>query len=129
MRNIETIFGSNAGKIWSVLDKKGTLEKKKIKKITNLNEIDFNSGIGWLAREDKISRYDDNIYKLENTNLEFEIGKNAGLIWKILDIWDEIDFKGMEKLSNLDKENIYSALGWLAREDKIIKNENKYSLK
>ena len=129
MRDITTLFGDNAGKIWKALDKKDSLEKEKIIKITNLKENDFQTGIGWLAREDKVSRYEDKYYKLGNTNLESEIGKNAGLIWKILDIWDEAGIESFKNLTNLDKKNIYAALGWLAREDKIIKNKNKYRLK
>jgi len=129
VRDIENLFGNNAGKIWKALDKKDSLEKERIKKITNLKENDFQSGIGWLAREDKISRHEDNYYKLSNTNLENEIGKNAGLIWKILDIWDEAGMESIKNLSNLDKKNIYAALGWLAREDKIINHRNKYRLK
>lgn len=129
MRDIVNIFGSNAGKIWKALDKKDSLEKDKIKKITNLKENDFYSGIGWLAREDKISRYEDDYYKLSNTNLEDEIGRNAGLIWRILDIWDEAGIESIKNLTNLDKKSIYAALGWLAKEDKIIKNRNKYRLK
>lgn len=129
MIGIETKFGYNAGKIWLVLDKKESLKKKDIKKITKLSDVDFHSGIGWLAREDKISIQDQDYYKLDKTNLENEIGKNAGLVWKILDIWEEADLEVIKSLSTLDKNKIYEAIGWLAREDKIIKNKNKYSLK
>lgn len=129
MRDIKTRFGDNAGKIWIALNKEGALKKNEIKKITKLNEVDFHAAVGWLSREDKIARFDNNYFKLGNTNLEREIGKNAGLIWKILDIWEEVDLEVIKNLSDLEKEKVHAAIGWLAREDKIKKNKNKYYLK
>lgn len=129
MRDIKTRFGDNAGKIWIALNKEGALKKNEIKKITKLNEGDFYAAVGWLSREDKIARFDNNYFKLGNTNLEREIGKNAGLIWKILDIWEEADLEVIKNLSDLEKEKVHAAIGWLAREDKIKKNKNKYYLK
>lgn len=50
-----------------------------------------------------------------------EIGFNAGKIWSYLnskkDFADILEIKFQVKLSNTD---LYLALGWLAREDKII---------
>lgn len=48
-----------------------------------------------------------------------EIGKNAGLIWKILDKQNEIRQSELAKLSKLAKPDFLLALGWLARESKI----------
>jgi len=130
VRNVLEKFGISAGQIWSVLNKKGSLKKDELLKETNLNELEFHAAIGWLARENKISSYDDEYFKLEETNLEAEIGKHAGRVWNILDIWDEIDFESMKTLSNLDDNQVYSALGWLAREDKIkINDANHFTLK
>ena len=128
---ISTIkFGDNAGKIWKALDEKGTLQKKKLLKITKLNDKEFYTGIGWLAREDKVFKKNNDYYKLDNTNLTHEIGTIAGKVWKIINIWEEVDISTLKKLSEEDDKDIYSAIGWLAREDKICDNEDQiYSLK
>ena len=48
--------GNIAGLIWNALSEAQTgLTFKQIKKITKLTEKDFNLGIGWLLREDKLS--------------------------------------------------------------------------
>jgi hypothetical protein len=127
--NIEK-FGSSAGKIWNILNEKGSLNKKKLIELAKLNKKDFYIGLGWLARENKIFRGKKNYYKLDNTNLTEEIGKIAGRIWKIIDIWEEVDITSMKKLSGIDEDQIYSGIGWLAREDKLdLNNEQKYRLK
>ncbi|MCQ2258517.1 MAG: winged helix-turn-helix domain-containing protein [Bacteroidaceae bacterium] len=47
--------GNIAGIIWNVLSASETpLTFKQIKKTTKLAEKDFNLGLGWLLREDKI---------------------------------------------------------------------------
>ena len=130
MRNITTKFGGSAGTIWTVLNEKGPLKKEEIQEITHLNKDDLDVGLGWLARENKIFKGNDNSYKLDNTNLESEIGTKAGRLWRIMDIWGEVDFDTIKRLSDLDEEQIHLALGWLAREDKInIDEKHKYSLK
>ncbi len=128
---ISTIkFGDNAGKIWKTLDERGTLQKKKLLKIAKLDDRDFYTGIGWLAREDKVFKKNNDYYKLDNTNLTDEIGVIAGKLWKIINIWEEVDIYTLKKLSEADDKEIYSALGWLAREDKICENGDQiYSLK
>lgn len=48
--------GNIAGIIWSALSESETaLTFKQIKKATKLLEKDFNLGLGWLLREDKIA--------------------------------------------------------------------------
>ena len=129
MGDLTTIFGSNAGKIWSVLDEKGCLDKDEILRTTKLDEAEFYASIGWLARENKIAR-DQNLYKLDKTNLDSEIGTHAGQIYKIINIWQDIDFNSIKRLTNLNDEEIHAAVGWLAREDKIQINENnRFTLK
>jgi hypothetical protein len=128
--NITTKFGESAGMIWIALNEKGPLKKEEIQEITNLNKDDLHGGLGWLAREDKIFKENNNSYKLENTNLESEIGSKAGRLWRIMDIWGEVDFDTIKRLSDLDEDQIHLALGWLAREDKISTDEKqRYSLK
>ena len=129
MRDVTVKFGNSAGKIWQVLNEKGSLKKDDIIQITNLNETDLHTGIGWLARENKISRQQD-WYKLENTNLDSEIGSHAGRIWKILDIWGEADIETIKRLSDLDENQVNLAIGWLAKEDKIkLDEKNRFNLK
>ena len=130
MRRLTTLYGENAGKIWNALNQEGCLKKDKILQITKLDEDDFYAGVGWLARENKITKEDQDCFKLGTTNLEPQIGYHAGVIWKILDIWGDADFKTIKRLSSLDDTDLQSALGWLAREDKILVNENqKFILK
>ena len=129
MGDLTTKFGSNAGKIWLALNEKGILNKEEILKTTRLDENEFHTGIGWLARENKIAK-DQDFYKLDQTNLELEIGTHAGQIYKIIDIWQDIDFDSIKKLTNLSDYEVHAALGWLAREDKIkIDENNRYILK
>ena len=130
MRDLTTKFGQNAGEIWRLLNEKGPLSKEEIQESTKQNDDEFFVGVGWLAREDKISVDENNCYKLSNTNLTSKIGRTAGRIWRILDIWEEADISTMKRLSEVDESQIQSALGWLAREDKININEKeKFNLK
>jgi len=130
MRDITTKFGDNAGKIWRTLSEQGCLDKKKILKSVQLKDDEFYSAIGWLAKENKVSKQDKDCYKLDNTNLESEIGTHAGRVWKILDIWGESDFVTIRRLSDLNDDQVHSALGWLARENKIeVDGKQRYTLK
>lgn len=48
--------GNIAGIIWNALSEAGSAQSfKQIKKATKLAEKDFNLGLGWLLREDKVS--------------------------------------------------------------------------
>ena len=123
MSNITLTSGESAGKIWRALNEGGTSNKNEIIKLTKLNKSEFYTGVGWLAREDKISREGENNYKLDNTNLTDEVGKTAGKIYKVMDIWGEVDIPILKKLVNVDEKELYIALGWLAREDKIVVDE------
>ena len=130
MREVTTKFGESAGKIWAVLNEKGILHKDEIIEKSDLKEEDFHTGIGWLARENKISKIQENCFKIDNTNLEKEIGTHAGRVYKILDIWGDVDYTTIQRLSDLQDNEVRSALGWLAREDKIVLDKNKrYTLK
>mgnify|MGYP003565806260 CR=1 FL=1 len=130
MGEITTRFGENAGKLWIILNQNGCLTKDNILEVTKLSEKEFFSAIGWLAREDKVSKDKNECFKLENTNIGNEIGTHAGRIWKILDIWEDVDLDSIKKLADLDDSQVHSALGWLAREDKICADEkNRFKLK
>lgn len=47
-------IGTNAGIIWNILNEKGEMEVKTLKKAAKLTEKDLNMALGWLAREAKI---------------------------------------------------------------------------
>ena len=47
------------------------------------------------------------------------IGANAGKLWTIIANNGEISLAGLKKLSGLDDRQLFMALGWLAREDKV----------
>ena len=129
MRELASKSGSSAGRIWSVLNEKGCLKKDDLIKSTKLDENDLYNGIGWLAKENKIAIKNE-YYILEDSNLESEVGSHAGMIWKILDIWGDVDLESIKKLSNLNDQQVNSALGWLIREDKIkLNKDNRITLK
>jgi hypothetical protein len=129
VRNIHTKFGVNAGKIWQHLEEKGVYDEKSLMKTTHMTNNDFFAGVGWLVREGKI-RKEDSHYSLGDTNLADQVGSIAGRVWKILEIWEEADIITLKKLTDVNEEDIYSALGWLAREDKIYFDEDQgYRLK
>ena len=47
-------IGFNAGKVWIILDEKGKMNMKDIKKFTKLSEKEIYAALGWLARENKV---------------------------------------------------------------------------
>ena len=47
--------GNIAGTIWNALAENNGQTYKQIKKATKLAEKDFNLGLGWLLREDKLN--------------------------------------------------------------------------
>ena len=48
------VIGTNAGLVWSALEK-GEMSLKALKKATKLNDKTVWAAIGWLARESKVS--------------------------------------------------------------------------
>jgi len=122
MRNIIEEFGQNAGKIWTTLNVYGSLSKTSLIKKTRLRVNDFYVGIGWLARENKICK-DGQLYKLGETNLTNKIGEDAGEVWKTLNTLEKVDISSIAELAHIEEKDAYSAVGWLAREDKIQANK------
>ena len=55
----ETSFGQNAGKVWQALNKLGTATPLMIRNETKLPTEDVYGGLGWLAREGKLSQMKD----------------------------------------------------------------------
>lgn len=52
------------------------------------------------------------------------IGYNAGLVWNALNDADALGLKQIKKVTKLKDKELYAALGWLARENKILIAEN-----
>ncbi len=47
------------------------------------------------------------------------IGTNAGSVWVALNTVDALGVKQLKKITKLKDKEVYAALGWLARENKI----------
>lgn len=47
------------------------------------------------------------------------IGVNAGAVWKALNEADALGLKQLKKATKLKDKEVYAALGWLARENKV----------
>ncbi len=54
--------------------------------------------------------------------LNEKIGSNAGLVWAAL-ANGELNVKAVKKTTKLTEKDLNLALGWLAREGKIVFNE------
>ena len=128
MLNIFDSFGKNAGKVWSTINSDGSITENQLKKKTKLSTNDLYNAVGWLARENKICKY-DMTFKLGETNLTNKIGKDAGKVWRVLDTWGEVDASSISRLARIEEKEVFSAIGWLAREGKIegkkIKSKQK----
>ena len=48
-----------------------------------------------------------------------EIGLNAGLVWNALNESEGLTLKGLKQVTILKDKQLYAALGWLSREDKV----------
>lgn len=48
------------------------------------------------------------------------IGYNAGLVWNALNDADALGLKQIKKVTKLKDKELYAAIGWLARENKIL---------
>lgn len=111
-------YGTYAGTVWHVLSTKGELSEEKLRSLTALHDEELYTAIGWLARENKICQQPQG-YRIGETNLVHTIGKNAGMIWRALDIWGDVSFQSLVRLARLSEKDCYAALGWLAREGKL----------
>ena len=118
MYNFGKSFGENAGRLYKTLTIHGPLPQTRLKETTMIKDEEFFMAIGWLARENKICK-DGNNYKLGETNLTRKIGGDAGKVWQVLNAWGEVDNLSIGRLGQLDEKDVFSAVGWLAREGKI----------
>jgi len=118
LSDIVSLFGEQAGTVWRTLYEKGSLSESEILSFTQLTDLQLHAAIGWLARENKI-RKENNAYLLGETNLIPTIGKDAGKIWRTLEIWGEVDAQSLSRLSRIVEQDVFTAVGWLAREGKV----------
>jgi hypothetical protein len=49
-----------------------------------------------------------------------KIGNDAGSIWKMLDEKGIQSIKDLKRKAQLKDKEIYAAIGWLAREEKLV---------
>lgn len=49
-----------------------------------------------------------------------KIGSDAGQIWKVLDEQGAKGIKELKKITKLSEKEVYAAIGWLAREEKLV---------
>jgi hypothetical protein len=118
-------FGLNAGRVWTALNSCGPLTENQLMEESSLRIHELFAAIGWLARENKICK-DGDFFRLDQTNLTDEIGTNAGKVWWLLNSENKVDTNHIINYTNLNNRDVYSALGWLARENKIrVRIKNK----
>lgn len=53
-----------------------------------------------------------------------KMGVNAGLVWNILNDGAK-DLKALKKATKMSEKDLYAALGWLAREEKVAFTETE----
>lgn len=119
MNNVINDFGQNAGKVWQALSMKGPLSETKLINTTLLDEHQVHVAVGWLARENKICR-NGTMYKIGGTNLEAKIGFDAGKVWTVLSQHQNyVGISSLVQLTKINVNDVFAAIGWLARENKI----------
>lgn len=48
------------------------------------------------------------------------IGMNAGALWNVLNEAEAMGIKQIKKVTKLKDKEVYAAIGWLAREGKLM---------
>ena len=54
-----------------------------------------------------------------------QIGENAGIVWRTLESKGSLSFEELQAETKLDQLQLFTAVGWLAREDKINFNKEE----
>jgi len=57
---------------------------------------------------------------MKETTVESLFGTKAGIVWKALNQNGSSNIRNLVKSTSLSREEIFGALGWLGREDKIF---------
>jgi len=71
-----------------------------------------------------INYYKCKQFKFQKTMNVEVIGSWAGLVWKALNEAEVLGIKQLKKITKLKEKELYAALGWLGREDKITIQDN-----
>ena len=53
--NLTSVIGTNAGKVWDILNKRNEIDVSSIVRLSKISKNDCYSALGWLAREGKIT--------------------------------------------------------------------------
>ncbi|BBE20165.1 hypothetical protein AQPE_4356 [Aquipluma nitroreducens] len=56
------------------------------------------------------------------------IDSDAGIIWQVINDNKDIKITDLKKQTKMEIKNIYLALGWLARENKVLFSERENEL-
>ena len=56
------------------------------------------------------------------------IDSDAGIIWQVINDNKDIKITDLKKLTKMEIKNIYLALGWLAKENKVLFSERENEL-
>ena len=62
------------------------------------------------------------------SNINDKFGQNAGKIWRTLNSHGVLTKRELISKTNLSIRDFYSALGWLARENKIFQKKDLYAV-
>jgi len=54
-----------------------------------------------------------------------KIGNDAGQVWKVLDANGPKSVKELKKATKFTDKEVYAAIGWLAREEKLAFNQEE----
>jgi hypothetical protein len=57
-----------------------------------------------------------------------KIGNDAGCIWNVLNEKGMESIKDLKRIAHLKDKEIYAAIGWLAREEKLVFIEKEEEL-
>ncbi len=60
--------------------------------------------------------------------VESVFGENAGIVWKALNKKGPSTIGKLVKITSLSREEVYGALGWLGRENKILLERRKRTM-
>jgi hypothetical protein len=113
----EETIGTNAGKVWKILQSENNVTRYQLVNATALEPSDIDAAIGWLAKENKIQR-DGEFFSLGKTNMDKTIGLNAQILFKVLKNVP-YDVSTLHELTDLTPIEIHQAIGWLSREGNV----------
>jgi len=57
-----------------------------------------------------------------------EFGQNAGKVWQVLNAHGPLKEEALLRTTRLNQDDLCAAIGWLARENKICKENDMYKL-